>query len=274
MGLSLRTGGPASRGGGGGPSVSEVLVVIPARYGSSRLPGKALADLGGRPLVVRVAELAARMVTADRVIVATDDRRIEAAVRAADFDCELTGAHRTGTDRIGEVAARYPHDIIVNLQGDEPLLDPCDADRLVNALRDDSEADLATCAHPFADDEAWRDPNVVKVLVDHAGYAVYFSRAPLPGGLPNAATGATGWRQALRHVGIYAFRRTALARFLTLAEGRLERAESLEQLRALENGMTVKVVPIEAAPLGIDTFADLEQVRRIWEQQNPRREGR
>jgi len=246
--------------------VPEVLVVIPARYDSSRLPGKALADLGGRPLVVRVAELAARMGTADRVIVATDDPRIEVAVRKAGFVCELTGEHPTGTDRIGEVVARHRCDVVVNLQGDEPLLDPRDADRLVVALGDDPQADLVTCAHPFADAATWRDPNVVKVLVDRAGRAVYFSRAPIPGAVPGADPTDGNWRQALRHVGIYAFRRTALDRFLSFAEGRLERAESLEQLRALENGMTIKVIPIDAAPVGVDTAADLELVRRLWVQ--------
>ena len=244
----------------------EVLVVIPARYDSSRLPGKALADLGGRPLVVRVAELAARMGTADRVIVATDDPRIEVAVRKAGFVCELTGEHPTGTDRIGEVVARHRCDVVVNLQGDEPLLDPRDADRLVAALGDDPQADLVTCAHPFVDAAAWRDPNVVKVLVDRAGRAVYFSRAPVPGALPGGDPTDDNWRQALRHVGIYAFRTAALDRFLSFAEGRLERAESLEQLRALENGMTIKVIPIDAAPVGVDTAADLELVRRLWVQ--------
>jgi 3-deoxy-manno-octulosonate cytidylyltransferase (CMP-KDO synthetase) len=245
--------------------VSEVLVVIPARYDSRRLPGKALADVSGRPLVVRVAETAAKMKTAGRVIVATDDARIAEAVQEAGFACEMTGAHPTGTDRVGEVVARYDCDIVVNLQGDEPLLDPQDADRMVAALESDAAAGIATCAHPFKDEESWRDANVVKVLVDRAGHAVYFSRAPVPAGAPDGAP-APSWRHALRHVGIYAFRREALARFLSLPRGQLERAEGLEQLRALENGMTIRVLSITTEPVGVDTPADLAAVRRLWAQ--------
>jgi 3-deoxy-manno-octulosonate cytidylyltransferase (CMP-KDO synthetase) len=242
----------------------EVLVVIPARYGSTRLPGKALADLGGRPLIVRTAEVAARMRTADRVVVATDDERIHAVVTAAGFDCELTGDHATGTDRIGEVVKRLTAAIVVNLQGDEPLLEPADADRLVTALREDRAADITTCAHALEGPDSWRDPHVVKVLVDRQGRALYFSRAPLPGGLPDGGGEAAGWRSALRHVGIYAFRREALQRFLGWERSPLEMAEGLEQLRAVENGLRVRVVNISAAPLGVDTPADLERVRELW----------
>jgi len=248
----------------------SVLVVIPARWSSSRLPGKALADLGGRPLVVRTAEAAARMETASTVVVATDDERIRRAVDEAGFRCELTGEHPTGTDRVGEVAARLPGDIVVNVQGDEPLLDAAEADRLVAALREDPAADIATCAHPFADADQWRDPNVVKVLVDRHGRALYFSRAALPGTMPGAASAGEAWRRALRHVGIYAFRRAALERFLALESSPLERTEGLEQLRALENGLVVRVVEIATAPVGVDTPEDLEAVRALWRE----REGR
>jgi 3-deoxy-manno-octulosonate cytidylyltransferase (CMP-KDO synthetase) len=244
----------------------RVLVVIPARYGSTRFPGKALADLGGRPLIVRVAENAARIAEADEVIVATDDARIEAAVRAAGLACEMTGDHATGTDRIGEVAARHAGDIVLNLQGDEPLLDPRDVGGLIEAMHGDPGIDVATCAHPFADEASWRDPNQVKVVRDGQGLALYFSRAPIPGTFPGADVQA--FRRAGRHVGIYGFRRRALQRFLALERTPLEITEGLEQLRALENGMRIRVLDLAEAPVGVDTPEDLEQVRRLWRQQN------
>lgn len=240
----------------------RVLVVVPARWGSSRFPGKALADLHGRPLVVRVMENAVRMATADRVVTATDDERIAAAVRAAGFEAELTGTHPTGTDRIGEVAGRDPAGIVVNLQGDEPLLDPAVADELVAALRGDPAAGAATCGHPFADPGAWRDPNQVKVVCDGAGRALYFSRAPIPGIFPGSAPAA--FAHALRHIGIYAFRRAVLERFLALARTPLEQTEGLEQLRLLEHGVAIRVLRVAGAALGVDTPADLEEVRRRW----------
>ena len=242
--------------------VRRVLVVIPARFGSTRFPGKAMADLEGRPLIVRVAENAAAIGRADTVIVATDDTRIRDAVLAAGFSCEMTGDHPTGTDRVGEVAARHEADIILNLQGDEPLLDPRDVERLIAVMQDDPGLDLATCAHPFSDTVSWRDPNNVKVIRDGRGQALYFSRAPIPGIFPGAEV--QPHRRALRHVGIYAFRRTALLRFLALDRTPLETTEGLEQLRALENGMSIKVLDIDNVPLGVDTPADLDLVRGLW----------
>jgi 3-deoxy-manno-octulosonate cytidylyltransferase (CMP-KDO synthetase) len=250
-----------------------VLVVIPARWASSRLPGKLLMDLGGRPLVVRTLERAAAMREADEILVATDDPRIRDAVRAAGYRAELTGDHPTGTDRIGAVLAGRSPEIVVNLQGDEPLLDAAAADALVRALREDPEADLATLAHPFGPGDDWEDPNLVKVLVDRRGRALYFSRAAVPGRFPGAA--ADPRRVALRHVGIYAWRATALPRFLGWERGPLERTEGLEQLRALENGLAVKVVVIEEGPVGVDTPGDLERVRALWRAErgtNPKQE--
>ena len=247
------------------PASPGVLVVIPARFGSTRFPGKALADLEGRPLIVRVAEMAARISFADSVVVATDDARIHEAVLAAGHDCEMTSDHPTGTDRIGEVAARHQAQIILNLQGDEPLLEPGDVDRLIGAMLDDPDLDLATCGHPFADEFSWRDPNYVKVIRDTAGQALYFSRAPIPGTFPGAKVAAH--TLALRHVGIYAFRRRTLERFLALDRSPLEISEGLEQLRALENGMHIKVLEITDAPIGVDTPADLDLVRKLWRQQ-------
>jgi 3-deoxy-manno-octulosonate cytidylyltransferase (CMP-KDO synthetase) len=246
------------------PAVPRVLVVIPARFGSTRFPGKALADIEGRPLIVRVADMAAGISRADTVVVATDDSRIHEAVLAAGHVCEMTADHPTGTDRIGEVATRHPAEIILNLQGDEPLLDPGDVDRLIGTMLADPDLDLATCAHPFADEASWRDPNFVKVIRDTAGLALYFSRAPIPGTFPGSKVVAH--TMALRHVGIYAFRRSALERFLALDRTPLEISEGLEQLRALENGMRIKVLEIHDAPIGVDTPADLDLVRGLWRQ--------
>ena len=239
-----------------------VLVVIPARYGSTRFPGKALADVAGRPLIVRVAENACRVRLADRVIVATDDERIRDAVVTAGLDCELTAAHPSGTDRIAEVAGRHPAGVVVNLQGDEPLLPPADVDALIARLHGEPDWDLGTCGHAFADAETWREPNVVKVVTDAYGRALYFSRAPIPGMFPGSDR--PGFVAALRHVGIYAYRRAALLRFAALAPTPLEQTEGLEQLRALENGMRIGVVTIGAGPVGVDTPADLERVRAAW----------
>ncbi len=257
--------------------MSGVLVVIPARFESTRLPGKALLDLCGRPLVVRVAEVAARMATADEIIVATDDARIVAAVETAGHRAEMTGEHPSGSDRVAEVLKRHHAEIVLNLQGDEPLLDPADLDALVRALQTDAEADMATLAHPFGGPDEWRDPNVVKVLVGEDGHALWFSRVALPGvhaGVPddlpddnpdiNPDEAAPPWRLALRHVGVYAFRGTSLKQFLNLPRTALERVEGLEQLRALEYGLRIKVAPTAGLPVGVDTPEDLERVREIW----------
>lgn len=243
----------------------KTLVVIPARYGSTRFPGKALADLHGRPLIVRVMEKASGMKSADHIVVATDDQRIFDAVAKEGFPVEMTGNHHTGTDRIGEVASRYEADIVLNLQGDEPLLDPIIADNLVEAMLNDPNLDMATCAHAFSDATQWMDPNNVKVLIDQSHNALYFSRAAIPGSFPGKNQDpASGYGAALRHVGIYAFRREALERFLKLAPTPLETAEGLEQLRALENGMRIHVLKIDQAPIGVDTPRDLELVKKMW----------
>lgn len=241
----------------------RVLVVVPARYGSSRFPGKALADLCGRPLVVRVMENAARIPGVHRLTAATDDQRILAAVTAAGFEAVMTGRHETGTERVGEVAAADPADIVVNLQGDEPLLDPDAVTALLDHLRAHPDTDIVTCGHRFAGADVWRDPNAVKVVCGAGGRALYFSRAPIPGNFPGRES--DGHTAALRHVGIYGFRRAALERFLALDRGVLEIREGLEQLRALEAGMTIAVVEIDAAPVGVDTPEDLARVRRILE---------
>jgi 3-deoxy-manno-octulosonate cytidylyltransferase (CMP-KDO synthetase) len=233
-------------------------VVIPARYASSRFPGKPLADLGGRPMVVRVCEQAAASGAAG-VHVATDDARIAAAVRAAGYSALHTRAdHPSGTDRVAEAAralALGAQEIVVNLQGDEPLMAPGLIARVAAALDADREAAMATACHPM--DEDVSNPNVVKVVLDARNRALYFSRAQIP--YPREA-GARWYR----HAGIYAYRAGFLASFAALPPSPLEKAEALEQLRALWHGHRIAVViSDEEIPPGVDTPADLDAVRRM-----------
>lgn len=243
--------------------MGDVVIVIPARWGSTRFPGKALADLGGRPLVVRTAERAAAAARADRVIVATDDERIRRVVEAAGFEVAMTGEHASGSDRVGEAVAGVDADIVINLQGDEPLIDPAALDGLVEALAADPAAAVATLGHPFADEAEWRDPNAVKAVVDDAGRALLFSRAPVPAVHPGAE--AEPWRLALRHVGVYAYRADGLRRFLALPPHPMELAEGLEQLRILAAGERILVLETDRRPVGVDTPEDLERARALLE---------
>jgi 3-deoxy-manno-octulosonate cytidylyltransferase (CMP-KDO synthetase) len=235
-------------------------VVIPARYASTRFPGKPLADLGGKPMVVHVCERAARSGAA-AVHVATDDERIAAAVRANGFSALMTRAdHASGTDRIAEAVANLrfaPDAIVVNVQGDEPLIEPSLIAEVAAALDVQREAAIATACHPIHDADSLTNPNVVKVVLDRDNYALYFSRALIPH--PREAGGS--W---LRHAGIYAYRARFLARFATLEVPALEKVEALEQLRVLWNGYRIAVVISERPiPAGVDTPADLEAVRRM-----------
>jgi 3-deoxy-manno-octulosonate cytidylyltransferase (CMP-KDO synthetase) len=240
--------------------VTEAFIaVIPARYDSSRLPGKPLADIGGRPMIEWVYELSCKS-GADSVIIATDDERIATAGRAAGATVELTAAHHeSGTDRIAEVAARlgWPDDqIVVNVQGDEPLLPPALISQVAALLSGDSEAAVATLVTPIRSEEEWRDPNLARVVVDKNNRALYFSRAPIPsprdGGTP----------KALRHIGIYAYRVGALQQLAVTPPCELECVERLEQLRALWLGMKIAVAEaVESPPRGVDTAEDLDAVR-------------
>jgi len=241
---------------------SRVLIVIPSRFASSRFPGKPLADLCGAPLIARVVENSRQISRAATVIVATDDVRIFDAVTAVGGRAEMTGVHATGTDRLGEVAARHDADLIVNLQGDEPLLNPQDVQDLIRLMSREADVDIGTCAHAFADEEQWLDQHAVKVVCDLEGRALYFSRAPVPAVFPGSRS--QPWQLALRHVGVYAFRPRALTQFLDWARSPLEMVEGLEQLRALEHGLRIQVQRIERAPVGVDTPGDLERVRELW----------
>lgn len=233
-------------------------VVIPSRYGSSRLPGKPLADIGGKPMIVRVVEQVRRSAV-DQIVVATDDQRIVDVVVAAGYAAELTStAHRSGSDRVMEVVNKLgwtDEAIVINVQGDEPLIPPAVIDQVAEMLHDQSEFQVATLCHETRDPAEFDDPNCVKVVLGSNGRALYFSRARIP--FPRDTTFQSAWR----HVGIYGYRVAALRRFVELPPGGLETTESLEQLRLLENGIPILVAPaVTTVPGGVDTPADLERV--------------
>jgi 3-deoxy-manno-octulosonate cytidylyltransferase (CMP-KDO synthetase) len=237
-----------------------VVALIPARYESSRFPGKALADLGGRPMIEHVYRRAAEARGIDAVVVATDDRRIVDAVEAFGGIARMTRAtHRTGTDRIAEVAADLSCEIVVNPQGDEPLIDPATIAAVVAPLRDDGSIQMTTARRRLTDPDDLVSPHVVKVVTDDRGDALYFSRSPIPHGAGVHGAGAA----AFVHIGLYAFRRDFLLRFAALPQTPLELAESLEQLRALEHGYRIRTVVTEHHSIGVDTPDDLERARRL-----------
>lgn len=234
----------------------SVLVVIPARYSSTRLPAKPLLRETGKYLIQHVYERVAGSIGV-RVVVATDDTRIRDAVRSFGGDAVMTREdHPSGSDRVAEVAAATDADIVVNLQGDEPEFDPAHLDLLVRLLRDDPEAAVATLAAPLRDREAYLSPNVVKVVCDDRGRALYFSRSPIPFARDGEPDLAADPPFALQHVGVYAYRRAALLELAATPPHPLERAEKLEQLRALGIGRRIAVGVIPRAARGIDTPAD------------------
>ncbi len=238
------------------------IAIIPARFHSTRLPGKALAPIAGHPMVWHVAARTRRARGLARVIVATDDARIADAVAATGAEAVLTRAdHVSGTDRLAEVVARLDAAIVVNVQGDLPLLDPGMIERLVARLSAEPALPMATLAAALHDEAEWRSPHVVKVVIDANGRALYFSRSPIPhdrdGSRPPGEP--LGWR----HIGMYAYRRDVLLRLAALPPSPLERRERLEQLRALENGIAIGVVEWTAAEpvIEVDTEDDLERAR-------------
>ena len=247
-------------------------IVIPARHASSRLPGKPLADIAGKPMIVRVAEAAQRC-GHEGVWVATDHEDIRAVVEGHGYEVVMTRAdHPSGTDRIAEVAERLgwlDDEIVVNIQGDEPLIDPALIDAVATALRDDPGAAIATAAHAIEDAADFFNPNVVKVVCDAAGRALYFSRAPMPWARDAFAADREALPAdlgALRHIGLYAYRVRFLRRYGRLAPAPLERSEALEQLRALWHGSPIRVVTCATAPpAGVDTPEDLARVRKVFE---------
>jgi 3-deoxy-manno-octulosonate cytidylyltransferase (CMP-KDO synthetase) len=247
------------------------LVVIPARYASSRLHGKPLADIAGKPMVVHVAERA-RASGAAAVWVATDNQDVFDAVRRHGHQAMMTRPdHATGTDRIAEAALQLglaEDDIMVNVQGDEPLIEPELIREVALSLIEHKEASIATACHPIRDAESLCNPNVVKVVLDRSGHALYFSRAPIPFARDSFAINQSVVPPELpsyRHIGIYAYRSGFLRIFGKLEQAAIERFEALEQLRALWHGYRIAVAVTEHAPeAGVDTDADLARVRRIF----------
>jgi 3-deoxy-manno-octulosonate cytidylyltransferase (CMP-KDO synthetase) len=236
----------------------KVLGVIPARYASTRFEGKALADILGKPMIQRVHERAINAKTVNELVVATDDQRIFDTVKNFGGKVIMTSQHPTGTDRIAEVARNSDADIIVNIQGDEPLIEPAMIDEAVQPLLDDASVDLSTLVHRINSEEEYRNPNVVKVAVTRSGFAMYFSRSPIPYVKSNA-----GNIPIYRHVGLYVYRRYALLDFAQKPPAPFETSEGLEQLRFLENGYRMKVVETKYSSIGVDTPDDLEKVKKL-----------
>lgn len=237
----------------------RVVGIIPSRYGSTRLPGKALKPILGKPMIQRVYERAAQARMLDGLYVATDDDRIVRTVEAFGGRAVMTSpTHRSGTDRLAEAAQSISADIVVNIQGDQPFVDPVMIEEAVQPLLDDASLDMSTLMHPILRQESFSDPGVVKVVVDLAGNALYFSRSLIPYPRENNS------HSVYEHVGLYAYRRDFLLTFARLAPTILEQVESLEQLRALEHGYRIRVVETKAADhefsgLSIDTQQDLER---------------
>jgi 3-deoxy-manno-octulosonate cytidylyltransferase (CMP-KDO synthetase) len=250
-------------------------VLIPARLASTRLPDKPLADIAGLPMVVRVAQRA-RLAGASRVVVAADSERIAAACKAHGVDVVLTRAdHPSGSDRLAEACALLGlqgDDVVVNVQGDEPLIDPALIDAVAALLRERPQASMSTAAHPIASVEEFTNPNVVKVVLQADGIALYFSRAPLPWWRDGNAQGITALPDPapLRHIGIYGYRAGFLRQFPSLPQAPVESCEALEQLRALWHGHRIAVHVTPSDPgAGVDTPADLERVRRHFSPGKP-----
>jgi len=245
--------------------MASFRIAIPARFGASRLPGKPLLDIAGRPLIEHVWRRALAS-GASEVVIATDDERIAATAEGFGAEVCMTRAdHASGTDRLAEVAdlREWPDDaIVVNLQGDEPLTPPALLDQVAARLAAATDAAIATLATSLAPHEQVGDPNLVKVVTDHAGYALYFSRAPIPFDRVQG-TGAAGAR---RHIGIYAYRRAFLRDYARLSPAPIEQCESLEQLRALWHGYRIQVADaVELPAAGVDTHADIERVQAALE---------
>ncbi|MFN7923602.1 MAG: 3-deoxy-manno-octulosonate cytidylyltransferase [Bryobacteraceae bacterium] len=237
----------------------SVLGVIPARFQSSRFPGKALVPLAGKPILQHVYERSCEARTLGRVIVATDDERIEACARRFGAEVRMTRSdHPSGTDRVAEVAAAVNATLIVNIQGDEPLIDPEAIDAAARCLIDDPSLPMGTLAKRIEHVDEITNPNVVKVVTGIGGNALYFSRNPIP---YDRAGGAVYFK----HIGLYVYRRDFLLGYSSLPVGPLEKTECLEQLRALENGFPIRVVETRYESLGVDTPEDLETVSKLFQ---------
>lgn len=243
-----------------------VIAIIPARYGSTRLPGKPLALIGDKPMIQHVYESAAKARVLDRVLVATDDRRIEAAVKSFGGEAVMTSKqHASGTDRLAEVARQLKAELLVNVQGDLPFIHADTITRAVRPLRRNRAIQMGTVCNPIYDEREWRNPNIVKVLTDKAGCALYFTRAPVPYvrddkialGAPDQASQRRLW--GYRHLGLYVYRREFLLKFARLRPTPLEQIESLEQLRAMAHGYRIHVAQVDERSVEVDTAEDLKR---------------
>jgi 3-deoxy-manno-octulosonate cytidylyltransferase (CMP-KDO synthetase) len=240
---------------------ARVLVVIPARQASVRFPGKPLVPIAGRPMIQHVVERVRRAQLVSRVVVATDESSIQQAVEAFGGEAILTRHdHRTGTDRVAEVAAHLHAEIYINVQGDVPLIDPATVDAVASAMLEEESVEIATPCAAISHQNDIMDPNIVKVVRDFDNNALYFSRAPVPWVSDRGETvAARHWK----HIGLYGFRRETLLEFPTLPPGDLERLEQLEQLRWLENGFRIRVVEADYNAISVDVPADIERVEKL-----------
>ena len=236
----------------------KILCVIPARYASTRLPGKPLADIVGKPMIQHVYERSAQATIPQQVVVATDDEKVFQAVQQFGGKVVMTSSeHQTGTDRLAEVASKYAEvDVIINVQGDEPLIDPKVIDALAQEFLNDTALQMASVMS-IMDTEDYQNPNAVKVVTDLNNNALYFSRSLLP--YPRVA----GKANVYKHIGIYAYKKDFLLKFAKLEPTPLEQSESLEQLRALENGYKIKMIKTKAKFIGVDSIEDLQTVNEL-----------
>src|ERR1700736_1539813 len=240
----------------------NILAVIPARYASTRLPGKPLVSIGGKPMIERVWERARRASLVSKVIVATDDERIAQAVKAFGGEAVLTRPdHRSGTERVAEVAASHPDaEILVNVQGDMPIIEPAAIDAGIEAVRDDEDVKLGTLAVPISNPDEIMDPNVVKTVLDFDNNALYFSRAPIPWVRDSGQKVHVNY---WKHLGLYVFQRDALLEYPTLPQGELEKIEQLEQLRWMENGWKIRVAEVDHDSASVDIPEDIPKVEKL-----------
>jgi 3-deoxy-manno-octulosonate cytidylyltransferase (CMP-KDO synthetase) len=252
--------------------MGKVLAVIPARYGSSRLPGKPLRPIDGKPMVRRVYEAAESTRLFDAIVVATDDARVFDAVKSFGGEVRMTRSdHASGTDRVAEVAAEVDAEIVVNVQGDLPFLSRALVGPMVSAMLENPAIPMATVSVPIRESGIWKNPNVVKVVTDDHGFALYFSRAPIPSrrDASAAATGVLGHQ----HVGLYAYRRDFLMRLASWPPSRLEEIERLEQLRVLERGERIFVAEVSEQVIEVDTPEDLQRAQALAVSRGVREEG-
>ena len=240
----------------------QTAIIIPARYGSSRLEGKPLLKANDKPIIQWVWEKASKCPLVDRVIVATDDERIFNACKDFGAEVEMTSTnHKSGSDRIAEVASRHPEiGYIINLQGDEPLIEQANIELVIKGVLEDEKADISTLLREIKDEEEAQNPNLVKCVFDVNNYAMYFSRSKIP------YERNSGKSKIYGHLGIYGYKREALFKMTQLPQTTYEMAESLEQLRALQNGMKIKVAIVNNIPVGIDTMEDFEKFKKMVEE--------